>query len=59
MAKAVNANGSDLVCDECQGKPDFIYFIPEERKLLSIICNDCKAAIEATIKAMGESFGIH
>lgn len=55
-------NSSEFICDTCKGKPDFIYFDAVERKVLSIICLNCRNAVEATIlsiaKAAQSAFGI-
>lgn len=50
-------------CEQCQGKPDTLYFKSDDDKgtdgeILSIICDVCKSSIESMIKGMGRSFCI-
>lgn len=57
----MNRNIKDLVdkklkCDHCKNKPDQVYFFQDSGEVLSVICNDCKSAFEATIKGMGKMY---
>jgi hypothetical protein len=47
---------SSLRCDECDGKPDFIYFRSDDGRILSSICTECRSAFECAIKSIGRSF---
>lgn len=53
--KILDVNPHTAVCEQCKGKPDYVYANSENGEVLSIICNPCKEIIEATIKSMGQA----
>ena len=53
--KALDCLGRDLVCDECKGKPDYLYFDIKERKIVSIICTQCRSIYEAMIRDIAKN----
>lgn len=40
-------------CESCKGKPDYIYWNSDSGDVLSIICQNCRDCVEATIKNIG------
>lgn len=51
-----NLIGSNPVCDECKGKPDWGYFAKGWAQPI-IICNSCKEVYESTIRSIASMYG--
>lgn len=48
--------GSDIVCWECQGEPNFVYFNQETREILSVICTRCRSVYESSVFTLGQGY---